>query len=114
MARKRAIKNTRYTVGYSGITQKYSVWDADASSQIASGVETEAEADKIADDLHRMDKMRDLLEAIASEPVNWNTLDHHYYARIVARWQMAAHEIIAPQHSLVSLRAKSATENSAF
>jgi hypothetical protein len=35
-----------------------------------------------------------VLQAIAEEPVNWNTTDHHYYAGIVGRFQLLADGIL--------------------
>jgi hypothetical protein len=35
-----------------------------------------------------------VLQAIAEEPVSWNTTDHHYYAGIVGRFQLLANGIL--------------------
>jgi hypothetical protein len=41
-----------------------------------------------------------VLQAIATEPINWNTTDHHYYAGIAGKFQLLADAALGTVHEI--------------
>lgn len=66
-----------------------SVKATDRLSNIMTGLWRSAEDQVI--------ELATVLQTIATEPVNWNTMNHHYYARIVGRFQLLADGVLNPR-----------------